>query len=142
MSDSVDRERWTSDVRFTLAVERVAATFSSLRRVFERIKVQATEEVAGGRGSDDAGLAVRGRLGGGDHCREEKFGKVVVSYRHGWWNALDGMREDVPRTFVPNWGSYPSAVSRSTGGNMTPLADDLSCLHTVYSISNGLLTHY
>ena len=32
---------------FTLAVERVAATFSSLRRVFECVKVEATEEVTG-----------------------------------------------------------------------------------------------
>ena len=36
------------------------------------------------------------------------------------------MGGDIPRTFVPNWRSYPSAVSRSTGANMTPLADDIS----------------
>jgi hypothetical protein len=86
--------------------------------------------VTGGRGSDDAGLAVWGRLGRGDHRRQEKFGKVVVSCGHGWWNALDGMGKDVPRTFVPNWRSYPSAVSPSTGGNMTPLPDDIPFLYT------------
>ena len=106
---------------FTLSIELEPATSPSRRAVLECIEIESAPNITYRRNIDDAGFAIRAGFSTREQRRQEELGEIDMACSGSVINRTMGGAS--PKTFVPNWRSYPCDVTFSKGGIITPLGE-------------------